>query len=240
MSTLFPFADRVRVVLFDAGNTLLWIDHARVAGLLAESGIETDEPAVRDAEMRARPLLDPHLGHAPKRETPEIFGRYLNYVLDNLGLPPDDSRRAVAAGPVRDVWRRLWTGVPADAVSTLDTLRDRGYRLGVVSNSDGTVEAQLVAAGLRDHVECVIDSGVVGVEKPDPGIFAFATAELGEDADRCAYVGDFHSIDVLGARAAGIAGILMDPIGAWAGFDAPKIGALGELLERLPDAAPSV
>ena len=31
MTALFPFADRVRVVLFDAGNTLLWLDHRRLA-----------------------------------------------------------------------------------------------------------------------------------------------------------------------------------------------------------------
>ncbi len=234
----FPCAARLRVLLFDAGNTLLWIDHARLADLLRDAGIECDEASVREAEMRARPQLDPHLGHAPKRETPEIFGLYMGFALAHLGIAADDPRCARAAAPIRSSWRSLWARVPDDALETLGELRRRGYRLGVVSNSDGTVGRQLDDAGLEGWFECIVDSGKEGVEKPDPRIFALAAERLDVDPSHCAYVGDFHSLDVLGARGAGMEGILIDPIGAWDAVDAPRIRALSDLLDRVLDPAP--
>ena len=68
----------------------------------------------------------------------------------------------------------------------LAALAKTGVRLGVVSNAEGTVEARLaelaicqVGAGAGVPVEVVIDSHVVGVEKPDPAIFGFALARDG-------------------------------------------------------------
>jgi putative hydrolase of the HAD superfamily len=83
-----------------------------------------------------------------------------------------------------------------------------------------------------------VDSGLEGVEKPDPRIFAIAAERLAVEPARCAYVGDFHAIDVVGSRAAGMESVLMDPIGAWSEYDVPRIRALSDLLLRLPAVAP--
>jgi HAD superfamily hydrolase (TIGR01509 family) len=218
--TAFDFAPRIRAVLFDAGNTLLWIDHARVALALTQAGLPCDEAAVRDAEMRARPLLDPFLVGATRREGIEVVRRYAALVVENLvharssaGAAPDFVAGLAA---IEAVWPSLWVRPPADAHSTIAELRRRGYRTGVVSNSTGNVRSLLGAAGYLPLLECVIDSGLVGVEKPDPRIFALACDALGLPPGACAYVGDFLSLDVLGARAAGMHGVLLDPIGAWA------------------------
>ena len=50
----------------------------------------------------------------------------------------------------------------------------------------------------------VIDSGVVGVTKPDPAIFGFALDELDLPADRVLFVGDTPAVDYVGGTAAGI------------------------------------
>ena len=55
----------------------------------------------------------------------------------------------------------------------------------------------------------------VGVEKPDPRIFRLALARAGVGRPQAAYVGDLYSIDVLGARAAGLRPVLLDPGGCW-------------------------
>ena len=227
--TRFAFADEVRAVLFDAGNTLLWIDHARIADIACAHGFACDHAAVRAAEMRARPLLDPFVAGAAKRESAATVGRYAECILGGIAAnAPRAARDAIVAA-----WPTLWTRPPADAHATLTDLAQRGFRLGVVSNANGHVHSLLEAAGLAARLECVIDSSVVGVEKPDPRIFAMAAVRLALPPSQCVYVGDFYSLDVLGARGAGMHAVLMDPIGAWGDVAAPRVTSLTEFASRL-------
>jgi putative hydrolase of the HAD superfamily len=110
-------------------------------------------------------------------------------------------------------------------------------RTAVVSNADGRVEALLSTAGLRPHLEFVLDSHYEGVEKPDPEIFRRALARLGVPGERALYVGDIYAIDVVGARAAGLAPVLIDSVGAYGEVDCPRIERLSDLLDRLPRRA---
>jgi HAD superfamily hydrolase (TIGR01509 family) len=105
--------------------------------------------------------------------------------------------------------RHLWSSVAARSVESLSRLRRAGLLLGVVSNSDGRVEEALRAAGLREYFDVVVDSGLMGVEKPDPRIFHAALATLGVRPEEALYVGDLYEVDVVGARAAGIEAVLL-------------------------------
>lgn len=82
------------------------------------------------------------------------------------------------------------------------------------------------------RVSVVIDSHVVGIEKPDPRIFGFALDVLGADPARCLYVGDTIRFDVRGALAAGLFPVHMDPFGHCDGPHA-HISALADLTEWL-------
>ena len=62
-------------------------------------------------------------------------------------------------------------------------------------------------------MEFVIDSEVVGVEKPDPRIFEAGCAGLDLPPDACVYVGDLYPVDYVGARDAGLDAVLLDPLG---------------------------
>ena len=111
-----------------------------------------------------------------------------------------------------------WDDLIEDAVATLPALRASGKKLGIVSNADGTVEARLRAAGICQvgpgagvAMDVIIDSGVVGVRKPEPAIFGLALEALGITADEAIHVGDSLITDVGGARAAGIRPIHIDP-----------------------------
>jgi putative hydrolase of the HAD superfamily len=120
----------------------------------------------------------------------------------------------------------------------LARLARSGRRLAVVSNAEGQVEQDLIAAGLGQYLETVVDSHRVGVSKPDPRIFAICLARLGAIADQCVYVGDVPAFDVVGAQAAGIAPILLDPHGLHdALHDVVRIRSLAELpgLLGVPD-----
>jgi len=69
---------------------------------------------------------------------------------------------------------------------------------------------------MREGLEFVVDSQLVGVEKPDPRIFRLALAKLGLSAPRAVYVGDIRSVDEAGARATGMHFVLIDPFGDYA------------------------
>jgi putative hydrolase of the HAD superfamily len=107
--------------------------------------------------------------------------------------------------------RHLWCSVPEPTREALARLKAAGLRLGVVSNSEGRVHQALEEAGLRQYFDIVVDSGLVGVEKPDPRIFQLALEELGVEAGEAIYVGDLFDIDVVGARSAGIEAVLLGP-----------------------------
>ena len=122
-----------------------------------------------------------------------------------------------------------------DAEAALALARRAGLATAVISNSNGTIAEILDTLGLGRHLDFVIDSSKVGVEKPDPRIFHIALERAQLRPEHAAYIGDLYSIDVLGARAAGLDAVLMDPGRCWPPRDcrtAPSVlGAVGLLLD---------
>jgi len=212
----------VRGVFLDAGNTLVGLDYEVIADRIRADGHAVSPATVRLAEQRARVRLDPHLG-ARSTEGTEVFRLYQRYLLEGLGIPWSEAALRIAEDlrHAKPPFGLFSVGVP-EAPAVLAALRARGLRLAVVSNSNGTVADLLQALGLAAYVDAVVDSGRVGVEKPDPRIFRHAAAALGIVPEEAVHVGDLYSVDIAGARAAGCRAILLDPAGAWPHTDCPK------------------
>lgn len=139
----------------------------------------------------------------------------------------------------------LWTQVIDGAAEGLAALEATGVALGVVSNAGGTVAQELRESGLLQvgpgpgvEVVTILDSGAVGVAKPDPRIFAMALLALRVDPGSTWYVGDTPAIDVAGARRAGIHPILVDPYGLHADADYATVQSLTEVA-ALVEARPA-
>jgi putative hydrolase of the HAD superfamily len=144
-------------------------------------------------------------------------------MLGELGIAGDGEAEALtrwrgAFNPPLGIWNRP---DPAAEPALLAVAR-AGLVAGVISNSNGSIRAVLEAAGLTAHLAFVIDSSVVGVEKPHPRIFELALAAADVSAAEAVYVGDLYSVDVLGARAAGLRAVLLDPRGLWGAVDCPS------------------
>lgn len=220
---------RLRAALFDVGNTLLTLDYPRLArevSSVAGVPLTSQSLAAQGAEA-ARAMEAASGGDAARARV------YLQALFRLAGVP---------AGRMPDVERRLyelhyeqhlWSGLDPDTPAALSRLRAAGWRLGVVSNSDGRVDDALAAAGLLKHFEVVIDSGLVGVEKPAPAIFHAALDRMGVRAAEALYVGDVYEVDVVGARAAGMGAILLDPDGRYAGSDVTTAGTVAEAVELM-------
>jgi putative hydrolase of the HAD superfamily len=224
-------------VFLDAGNTLVSIDHDLVCEVLASEGVAATAKSLERAEAAARPAVSRFLGDGGSTERADAFTFYVERMLEQLGVDGPGTSGLVARLVTtlkRDFsTQRLWSRVLPGVPDALASLRDAGLRLIVVSNSDGTVESGLAAVGLRPLVDAVVDSAVVGAEKPDPAIFRHALRLADAPAARVAHVGDLYAVDVLGARAAGLHAVLLDPYGDWDGADCFRAADLPRLARAL-------
>ncbi|HEX2208450.1 MAG TPA: HAD-IA family hydrolase [Longimicrobium sp.] len=224
----------IKAVLFDAGNTLIWLDHPYIVEALRGHGVETTMEGLMAAEYDAKLLFDEL---SRERELDErARGRmFFAEIFRRVGVPEAEFPVLAQRLFTRHAQKNLWGNVRERTVETLEELRRRGYRLGVVSNADGRAEQALDAVGLREHFELVVDSGLVGIDKPDPRIFHHALERMGGIEPREAvYVGDIYEIDVQGARAAGMRPILIDPLWKWDDRDCERIRGIHDLLDVLP------
>jgi putative hydrolase of the HAD superfamily len=108
-------------------------------------------------------------------------------------------------------------------------MRAAGLRLVVVSNWDASLEQRLAETGLAPLLDGVVASAPFGAAKPDPAIFARALELAGVDAAAAWHVGDSEREDVAGARAAGVAPLLLRRAGGDAPANVPVIRSLAEL-----------
>jgi len=211
-----PGPGRPRAVFFDAGNTLLRMNYPAIAAHLEGRGHAVSVEAIEEAELRARVRLDADLARGASTEGRRAQDHYLVYLLEGLGIT--DSEDVEAAAGFRRSYNApagLFNVADRDALPAIRRVKSAGLVAGVVSNSNGWARALLDGAGLGDALDFVIDSAVVGVEKPDPKIFHLGLERAGVAAHEAVYVGDLYSVDVLGSRAAGLGAILLDPRGFW-------------------------
>ena len=229
------FPDDLDTVFFDAGGTLVHVDYAFIVELAAGHGVAIDPARMPHGDAAARLAMDRRLQAVGARADSDRarVPSYFETLLLGAGVAAQAARSLAPHVQAAHRQGNLWRVPFADAAAVLEGLRAAGLATAVISNADGRVRAVLEAAGLLAHLDFVIDSHEEGVEKPDPEIFHRAVARRGTAAARAAYVGDIYAVDVVGARAAGLAPCLVDPTGSYAGADCPRVASLSELLERL-------
>ena len=222
----------LRAVLFDLGNTLHHLDHAWIADCISAHGHPVSARRVHEAEYRGKAAIDERFRAG--RDAGTDSTRQVDYVaviLDALGVAAERQPAIAAALQAENRDHSLWRVMHDDTPDVLAALRARGLRLAVVSNADGRVAGALAASGIDAHFTTIIDSHVVGIEKPDPRIFRLALEACAVAPQEALFVGDIYEIDVRGARHAGIEPVLIDPLGLYGDVDCRRIARLAELLE---------
>jgi putative hydrolase of the HAD superfamily len=226
---------RIRAVFLDAGNTLVFPRLEEIITDLKEHGYSATPEDFYAVERFAKRKLDDWLwpqirrGEVPEQIDRYYWSEYLQELTRRLGAPESEpgklTKSLIASFQNIQLWSRVMPGTPA----FLEWLAAQGYFLGVISNSIGTLEGQLVRLGLARYFQAVLDSAIVGIQKPHPGIFKLALQRAGTNGSEAIFVGDTYATDVGGAQLAGLTGVLMDNVGAYPDAACPRISSLPEL-----------
>jgi putative hydrolase of the HAD superfamily len=198
----------MKAVTFDFGQTLADLDTVMLAKRAAERGVKADAASLEAAVPAAWRVYDEAIARG---EGGHPWKRLMTELLRQGGVEASAVAPLVdwlwTEQPKRNLWRRPIPGM----IEIVSELRDAGVRVGVVSNSEGKLAQLIEEMGWTDRFEVVADSGVLGIEKPDAAIFAWAAERLGvsldDDEVSLAHVGDSLAADVRGAIGAGIKAI---------------------------------
>jgi putative hydrolase of the HAD superfamily len=125
-----------------------------------------------------------------------------------------------------------------DAVSTLEALRKRGYRIGLITVCSEEVEQLWPETKLAPHFDATVFSCSVGINKPDPRVYRLACEHLSVDPAEAVFVGDGAHDELPGAERVGMRAIQLRVPGeqlapeaeVWSG---ERVESLSELLELL-------
>ena len=225
------FAANFDAILFDAGGIFLLPDPTVLGPLLAYHGGDSSIEAHRRAH---------YAGMAAKSAAgsqEKDWSTYNRAYVTSVGVPDHEIELATTVlEETRNAYTWRWP-IP-ESLRAIQGLSAANVPMGVVSNASGQIAQVLARSGVCQEGEgphvpmrVVIDSHIVGVAKPDPRIFDFALPAFpGAQRERIAYVGDSVTMDVGGARAAGLYPILLDPHDDHVGADFHRMHSLEELL----------
>jgi HAD superfamily hydrolase (TIGR01549 family) len=219
----------LETLFLDAGGVMVQPNWERVAESLGRHGVVVSASDLAAADPHARRRLDEPATVAASTDRSRGW-LYMDLVLERAGVAPGPAvTRAMdevhAYHDEHNLWERLCPG----AREGLERLAAAKPRLVVVSNANGRLHAMLERLDLARYFHVAFDSHREGVEKPDPRLFQIALERSGGRAETTVHVGDLYSVDVLGARSAGIEAWLIDPAGLYPEADCPRFPSLVEV-----------
>ncbi len=202
----------IYVVLFDLGNTLVY-----------------DKEPWENLYLRADKALWNSLhGCGVKLAPSELYGKYktlfqlyyklrendldepgIGFILRDLLNKNDihlsDEELHTSLRSMYRITQANWFAED-DAIPVLDTLKQRGFRLGIISNGadNQNTYALIDKANIRPYFEFIISSAAFGKRKPHPGIFHAALNHFQVSAEQAVMVGDTFDADIVGARGVGM------------------------------------
>jgi FMN phosphatase YigB (HAD superfamily) len=174
-------------VLLDAGGVFVLPDPDRILGPSPGPSAPFLAEVLADAHYRAAARFGTHLD--VEACWTETWLEYLQTYVKECGVPQDRRDEAHRHLDSEFADAALWVEPVPGSREGLQALADSGVRLGIISNADGMMGSRLaqlelcqVGPGIGVEIECVVDSGNVGVMKPDPRIFQAAIDLLGLDS----------------------------------------------------------
>jgi HAD superfamily hydrolase (TIGR01509 family) len=221
----------LNTIFLDAGNTLVSMDLSWVRKKLKGLGVTCEINDLVRAEAAARPALSAEMENLKSTEDRKTSIFYMRRILERLpavSLMTDEECDEIIEALINgikapDRTRQFWSNLLPGVRDALDILKNKGIQLLVVSNSNGTIEDITRDLEIRQYFHKVVDSHIVGFEKPDQRLFRHALKISEAEPERTLHIGDLYHVDVLGAWSAGIHALLLDPFDDWQDVDCVKM-----------------
>jgi putative hydrolase of the HAD superfamily len=200
----------LEAVLFDWGDTLMQFAYSpELVSAGHRAGLDAigrgDLPDVETVTARFREEYEPLFwapGTIEEIEYPQLVRR----LLGDVGVEIDDE----VLGRYLEAEHRAWDPARILAANThplLEALRERGLKLGLVSNAfdpGWLLHRDLEQMGLAQRLDFSVFSSEVGTRKPHPAIFERALEALGVEPENTLFVGDRLYEDIRGAAELGM------------------------------------
>jgi putative hydrolase of the HAD superfamily len=215
---------RYRAVIFDLWQTLVPWPAESARALYGQMAEAVGAPRDQFEEV--------WLSGRSARDTGPIADS-VRWVFDQLGLDADPQ-------PIISM-RRDWTReslIPRpDAVSTLEELRRRGHKLGLITVCSTDVVELWETTPFRGLFDSTVFSAEVGISKPDPRIYELCCEQLDVRASDCLFVGDGANDELPGAEKVGMTALqlrapgeeLTEPGKEWEGDSVERLAEVLEL-----------
>jgi len=201
-----------KAVLFDFGGTIdtdgiHWSE--KFWDIYQLNNVPVTKAVYEKAYVFAENNMSRKIKHDDSFKT--ILERQLKLQIGYLTLTealPESERNSLASALANSCYN--------DVTVCINGIRDvleslsKKYALGVVSNFYGNMLAVLKEFGLNEYFSTVADSEIIGIKKPDPGIFIHALNELDVEASSAFVVGDSYDRDIQPAKKAGCKTIWID------------------------------
>lgn len=234
----------IRLVTLDLYNTLCRGEPSsqdRLVEICNERGLECRPAEFLRANVAAEDFYTVENGrlaiHIRTSDEQRRFYRQMwQLLLREARLPHDD---AFADHVVDRMRARRGEWVPFDDMApTLAGLRERGVKIGVISNTPVDATILCDKLGVCGQVDFIVSSCLIGCEKPDRRIFEAALAEAAIPAAEAVHVGDQPRSDALGAKRVGMHALLLDRDDLLAQESYERIPSLAALLPWLDRQGP--
>jgi putative hydrolase of the HAD superfamily len=171
------------------------------------------------------------------------FSGQVHIFLDEIQTGLADGLSKETFAEITETYREAYFSSPLLAApgshEVLDDLRQRGIRVGLISNTGTTpgvtFRQSLQGLGLHDYFDVLTFSDEVGLAKPSPRIFHLTLEQLGVTPGRAVHIGDTLEHDVAGARAAGMGSVWINHGNDRSPHPAPDaiVGCLEQVLPEL-------
>jgi len=230
----------IKAIFFDFYNTLISFDPPRQQlQVIAcrEFGIEVNPKAIPRGYWFADDFMSRENARSPiHRRSPEeersFWADYEAIILEKAGMEVSKELALRIFTRARQLDRKLI--LFDDVLPILNTLKNKGMVLGLVSNLNRGLDGHCQELGLTPYMDFALTSSEIGAEKPHPPIFLAALERAGVSASEAIHVGDQYHSDILGAKSVGINPLLLDRDGFWENVeDCPRIRSLAEVVNYL-------
>jgi putative hydrolase of the HAD superfamily len=222
------------MIFFDIDGTLLDYDAAERNGIayflqeyndiFSENELEATKLWHELSEQYFNKFLSKELSFQ-EQQGMRMYHLFKTY---GVNLSPGESQHKF--NQYIELYKNNWIAFE-DVLYTLQSLQQRGYSLGIISNGDYEQQIEkLTALNILHHFKYIFTSSEIGISKPDPEIFHRAGLQSNLEMKDCYYIGDRLETDAISSTIAGMHGIWLNRNDSLLKYDVPTIRSLREFL----------